>query len=278
MKSTSLASIALELIWFSSDFRERLVACFDVFLDDSGTHNESPFRVMGGFISDKEGCRALGESWREILDRYGIECFHMTDFENREKGFKHLSDFQRRSLLNELLATIRKNVRAGIAGAVPVVLYDKIIPPSLKGKIDDPLTIAFRLCLLLSHAWAKECSSVDDALAHMVESRQGVGRLSDAFHEWQRSGGRLRFKYKLESLNIFKKKVEALQAADLMAYESWKEMVNSQEKKFNVRYPLKTLIEGIPCRLYDADEKLLRGVLSDYQQRTVRARRCHKQR
>lgn len=55
------------------------VVLIEAYFDESGTHDGSPVMVIGGFLIESEEARKLELAWKVMLDRYGIEFFHMTD-------------------------------------------------------------------------------------------------------------------------------------------------------------------------------------------------------
>ena len=50
----------------------------DAYFDDSGTHQGSPAISVAGYMSTPDRWKRFESEWRETLDAYGVEFFHMT--------------------------------------------------------------------------------------------------------------------------------------------------------------------------------------------------------
>ena len=93
-----------------------LTSYFDASGDNAATHGVT----VGGYVSDVRAWSRFSIRWREVLDEYGIEHFHMTDFVAGGKGFERFRkkpDLQA-EVLSKLVRVIRKNVRKSFATSV----------------------------------------------------------------------------------------------------------------------------------------------------------------
>lgn len=93
-----------------------LTSYFDASGDNAGTHGVT----VGGYVSDVRAWGRYTKRWREVLDEYGIEDFHMTDFVAGGPGFERFRkqpDLQA-EVLAKLVSVVRKNVRMSFASSV----------------------------------------------------------------------------------------------------------------------------------------------------------------
>ncbi|MGE0863355.1 MAG: hypothetical protein AB7P34_05565, partial [Vicinamibacterales bacterium] len=93
-----------------------LTSYFDASGDNAGTHGVT----VGGYVSDVRAWGRFSVRWREVLDEYGIEHFHMTDFVAGGKGFERFRkkpDLQA-EVLGKLARVVRKNVRKSFATSI----------------------------------------------------------------------------------------------------------------------------------------------------------------
>jgi hypothetical protein len=56
-----------------------LVELLECYFDESGSHDGSPILCVGGYVFEREHCKALDLGWKQILDQYQLPFFHMTD-------------------------------------------------------------------------------------------------------------------------------------------------------------------------------------------------------
>jgi hypothetical protein len=97
------------------------------YFDESGTHKDSKVFVIGGYVADDLQWEKFTEMWCKILSDFGLQDFHMTDFENRRKHFKHLSNSERRILISRLIGCMKVRIRIGFATAFYASTLNKII-------------------------------------------------------------------------------------------------------------------------------------------------------
>ena len=51
----------------------------EAYFDESGTHRDSPLMCVTGYIIDADQCRRFQTEWDEVLSKYGVPYFHMSD-------------------------------------------------------------------------------------------------------------------------------------------------------------------------------------------------------
>src|SRR4030088_1980187 len=73
------------------------------YFDESGHHASTRVVAMGGAIAGPNQWGEHRQRWKETLGRYGVNVFHMTDFENRQGEFLGWNENRRRELLSDLM-------------------------------------------------------------------------------------------------------------------------------------------------------------------------------
>ena len=81
----SYVAQSLRLAWPSSYSGARLVTALTAYLDAGRT---SSVLTVAGYVSDDDRWQSFEAEWQDILAGYGIEFFHTTDFEARQKDYK----------------------------------------------------------------------------------------------------------------------------------------------------------------------------------------------
>jgi hypothetical protein len=80
------------------------------FLDDSGTDDKRPLCIGGG-VSPAAEWMQLEQKWTQVLQRYEVKVFHMTDVESLRKEFREWTVEKKDSFLSELVAIVIKHVQ-----------------------------------------------------------------------------------------------------------------------------------------------------------------------
>ncbi|MGA2605825.1 MAG: hypothetical protein ABSH01_00025 [Terriglobia bacterium] len=57
---------------------------YRAYFDDSGHPDDQEAVVVAGFIASEHDWFFFEREWQDILDREGMESFHMTDFEKKQ--------------------------------------------------------------------------------------------------------------------------------------------------------------------------------------------------
>ncbi len=91
-----------------------------LFLDDSGTHVGSSVMSLGGFIARQDRWAMFEAEWAAALADYGLEWFHITDFENRRGAFKSWSENKRINRLSRLLTIANRTAGASVGMSIDV--------------------------------------------------------------------------------------------------------------------------------------------------------------
>jgi Protein of unknown function (DUF3800) len=121
-------------------------------MDESGTHDESEFASLAGYVDHSDRWAEFENEWKAVLARYCVEEFHLTDFENRYKEFAwqnywFLPDRElRHPLLRDLIKAIDPPSRLRVGATISIRDYHNIIPDSLKLKF-HPYYFLFAKCV-----------------------------------------------------------------------------------------------------------------------------------
>jgi hypothetical protein len=217
-----------------------MVSLATVYLDESGTHASSSIVTVAGFLSNVDKWATFSNDWNEALRASNIRCFHMTDFENRRGEFDGWTEDIRKPLLNKLLTIIQEHTFWSVGSNIETSLYDSLLGIEAK-----------KLCggaygAVALHCWrlfGEKLKIIDGWMNCIMESgAKGFGAIQliysedSHFPEWSND-------HRILSLSIDNKiNSPPLQAADILAYEIWKErtrILNREPRK--MRYPYKIL-------------------------------------
>lgn len=212
-------------------------AMIRVYMDDSGTHLDSPYCLIAGYWGGHGQWVKFEREWKNVLDKYHVPEFHAKtywardDKQERIGPYKGWDNERRKKFLFSLLTVIGNHKIYPFAHGVHRSEWNKQTPAERQvfcgasGRLqapDNPMYMAFSTCILRTirycrpgvvmhfvfdsnrntNAWATICYSELKNLMSR-EGREGAGNLGD-----------LTF--------ADSKRALPLQAADLLAYEAYK--------------------------------------------------------
>lgn len=228
-----------------------------MYCDESGTHAGSPYFVVAGYISADDQWEKFSVEWQGVLDRYGIDCFHMTDFENRQGAFKTMRTADRKIFFEKLLMFARLRTRKAIPGVVLKSNYEELITDQYREDIGSIYTLCANVCLRGVHNWAGE-NARDEPIAFVFEQgAEHCKEILEAFSKAQKDP-QFSVNFKLASLKFEnRREVIPLQVADLLAYEVWKNVCNDLlPNPRPVRWPL-TRLSNVPIQIWEVTKQSL---------------------
>jgi hypothetical protein len=82
---------------------------FITYLDESGTHSESPVLIMGGIVGRLGQWVEYDKKWARLRKRHGFSCFHSVELKNTDGEFKDWSGWSKRQLILDLDKHQNKN-------------------------------------------------------------------------------------------------------------------------------------------------------------------------
>jgi hypothetical protein len=74
----------------------------NVCIDESGTHGQSPFMVMGGIAARPDQWAVYNQKWNRLLTNNCLEYFHSKLLRSSGGAFQGWSDFSKRKLITEI--------------------------------------------------------------------------------------------------------------------------------------------------------------------------------
>lgn len=247
------------------------VGSYSFYCDESGGHAGSPVLVIAGWLGEDSWWREFNKDWQAVLDTYGIDSFHMNKFENRKGAYERISGSDRRDLLNGLLRCVTNRLEAGVFGAVNIPAHERMITAGHKQRLGSSYTFCAMVCMDTLRRWCVD-NNFDGSIAYVYEAGAlHSGEFKDAYDRALKNEV---FKANRRHAGFrFGDKTEApLGAADLLAYEVYKDILNNiGGRPRGMRYPVGSLlVAGFePYGVYCNEEGLERLVSSKTVQGSV---------
>ena len=203
------------------------------YLDETGHSSDERqrFNGMAGFLAQKDEWERVEKKWMATLKLFGIPFFHMKDFAHSRGSFAGWSEPKRRQLFGKLLTHLES------INPIPIgVIFDmeafRRLPPEKLKHLTEPYMLS--------------CSAMLSLTGGMLDAIGVKTRTTIIFSEQVefRQCARDYYRYAVSRDSVVSKliappefgdmrEVVPLQAADIMAYELYKEcdrQVNSSSR------------------------------------------------
>jgi hypothetical protein len=107
-------------------FLDKVMAVYQAFFDESGTHADSPIVAVAGAIGEAAQWQAKAAAWESVLSAHGVRSYHATDYNTKNGEFtaKRFDDEQRIHFSGELSDVLRSEPLFGVGAVMEVAEYE----------------------------------------------------------------------------------------------------------------------------------------------------------
>jgi hypothetical protein len=199
-----------------------MVADFTLYCDESYTYPpDSRLYTVAGYLSTDVQWSKFRKEWRRILEAERLDHFHMVDFQACKPPFDSWSKDKRISFLTSLHSVIHKRTIMSFATTADIEEFETLTSEQKKALV-SPHIFAAKNCMKTVGFWAAENIINYPVIAYIFEEGQPHQRQLNQFVKTLTDEDTWFFR--MASLTFAKKKLNPLQAADVVAYESTKEI------------------------------------------------------
>jgi Protein of unknown function (DUF3800) len=215
----------LSQLVFPLNARERVMCMLAAYFDESGTHAGSPVICMSGYVAGVEQWIDFSRNWQDVLkpysEKYGIDCFHMTDFEARQPPFDKLGKHERINLIESLIRIINSRIQYGVGVGFLQADFDRAFK-GMEDMVCGAWGLCASICLTVLHSWA-DLKSYDEPFAYIFEQGARHSGAFKAAYDKSQIEAKAGKEYRLGSFTLDdRRRALPLQAADILAYEAYK--------------------------------------------------------
>ncbi len=165
-----------------------------VYIDESGTHDQATIIVMAGFLSSSDHWRKFEMDWNAVLNpasELGASpqhrVFHATDClgTNGYKDFAGWSKEERNALVEKLISVVRNYPLLSFASAFALEDYNAVVPKWIRDKWKHPYYLSMFHSVNLLKVNRQELSlPVNERFAFVFGHKPGfVGLLRELYNE-----------------------------------------------------------------------------------------------
>jgi hypothetical protein len=216
-------------------FRESLVMSIELYLDETGTHDETgrhhgaEVAGVAGWLATREGWARFYAEWQAALDAFHVPVFHFSELNQHHRKddptWTYYGWDQPRfdNFVFELIRIARDNSIVGVGGFVATAEFNELVAPVLSREIRHPYYAAFPLCLRkLREALAEFNVPPEEDVLVFMEEQNEFKKLTDELYDDFRRSYDLQHQSFPDIVRRSKTKYLPLQAADLLAFRGRK--------------------------------------------------------
>lgn len=228
-------------LFLSASARERrdtIAGMLRAYCDESGKHDAARIIVVAGYVASAAEWNRFSRAWKKIVRRLPSGSFHASDFECSLGSFK--GAFTRSEvdeIQAQLISVVSDHEIVGHFSGVNRRAFDRF-ETRIKGarrKYASPYFLCFQHIVEL-------CCQHGDTSFIFDRQDEFRGRASEIFDSMKGDGSTLHYKARIGTLGFSdRQKVAPLQAADLLAYESYKWLDRTQHGLSPPRWQWKML-------------------------------------
>jgi hypothetical protein len=196
--------------------------------DDSGTHQSSRTVTVAGYVGQVAAWKRFSREWNKVLKEFGVQQMHRADLEafgGEYKRTKGWNEERRKKFLQRLYPIIDGHVKEPIGSAVIVEDFESIVPTDLKNRLGGAYGWCANHCITAINVWCAQ-RKYNRPIQYVFEAgTAGYGQVEKMIQELY-SNQNDREKYRIRGWSFQDKSVTPLQAADVLAYEGFKQIEN----------------------------------------------------
>jgi hypothetical protein len=197
-----------------------------IYCDDSGTSANNKVAVVAGYIGSVFQWRRFNSEWQTLLDSEGVKVMHRVNLETFHGEFKEWNPDRRTAFVKEAQVIIKRRTYGSLGAAVIKADFESVMPEWVQKLYGGPYGWCAQDCIVGSRRWREEHPHGDDSIDWVFEAgTEGTGQVM-AMLDSLFTNPMERPQYRINSWTFAGKNVLPLQAADVVAYESFKHMEN----------------------------------------------------
>jgi hypothetical protein len=251
-----LAHLASAL--FAFDAKERLMAFITGYFDESSdAQTNSPLvYTVAGYVSTDVKWLDFQKEWKAVLDRENLLHFSMKELSKIKKS-KNWTIEQETSFLQELHSIIKKTYLCGFS--VSLILNDyNSFSDEIKSQLGSPHFLTTAFLMLLISSWTSDNNLKEPILYVFEKGDEGKDNDLDFWFN-EIFTPEMRNFFRIESFAFREKKFTPLQSADILAYETRKDINRRYliEKPRDMRKSLENIIDWTQNRWAIVDKVTL---------------------
>jgi hypothetical protein len=169
------------LMHYSRDPRKMSLA-LTCYCDDSGSHDESEFAVVGAVLMNKPRFIEFQPEWEKLLKEFRIDKLHITDFVRPYGKYCSMRSEMKKALFASAAKVINRHKRYSLSIAIPRSDFHSLLSEEVADALIGPYGLAFFSAVILNKD-AAIIWKLNNRIAYLVDvGRRDLHRQMTAAH------------------------------------------------------------------------------------------------
>jgi hypothetical protein len=209
----------------------RMSLALTCYCDDSGSHDESEFAVVGALLMSKPRYTEFNSAWRKLLKEFRIDKVHMQDFVRPYGRHCAMAPEMKKALFATVAANVNLHKRYSVSIAIPRADFNSLLSKDVSKSLMGPYAMAFFSTVIMNRD-AHLLWKLNNRVAYLVD----VGRKD--LHEQMTAAHAIQIRLEQAKGQDFTgamaadtdDRIYALQAADAIAWTYHRELTASDDE------------------------------------------------
>ncbi len=217
------------------------MAIVSAYFDDSGTHDDSLAVVVAGYLLSTEKSAGFTREWGDLLVEAGLTHWHQVNFAHSVREYAGWMEEKRVKFMRRATEIINDTVIGGVVCGVNAAAF-KELSSEFPAPPDTPYPFCAMVCFKHIEKWAAEYPHSDPIDCIFESGTKGHGEIAKMVEELMSDEDGERLKFRLGAVRFEgKKETLPVQAADILAYEFYREAQNGGHVTDEIRQIRKSL-------------------------------------
>jgi hypothetical protein len=206
------------------------------YFDDSGTSPSNHVAAVAGYVGSVAQWERFNIEWKQLLSEFGVKAMHRSALESSKGEFFGWTSAKKIEFIVRAQKIIKKRTYLPVGSAVIKADFDEVIPKRMREHAGGHFGWCVTETLALANRWAqnrKHADPIDWVFEAGTKGQPKVNEMFNRLYAIPEARKRLR----INSWSFRDKSLLPLQAADVVAYETYKFVQNQvvDSGKFPVR-------------------------------------------
>ena len=202
-----------------------LMGILSSYFDDSGTDAGSRTAVVAGYVGSDFQWKRFADRWTTALAAEHVSVMRRSSLENFKGEFlTGWNDSRRTAFVKRLHSIIKTCTYSAVAAVVVKEDFERVMPRWVHELMGGPYGWCAFMCVFAMRGWCQEKNHSGPVNWIFESGTEGAQQVMQMFQAIEFAG--LKENYQVGALAFAGKEVKPLQAADLVAYETFKHAEN----------------------------------------------------
>ena len=207
-----------------------LFAMITAYFDDSGTSAQNDVAAVGGYLATTYQWDRFIPRWKQLLKDYDVKQMHRTDLETWKREFtedRGWGPTRRKKFISRAQEIIKQHTYVAVGSAVIKKDFEEVLPLPVRKFFGGAYGWCAHECIIAAGMWCEKSKHNEPIDWVFEKGTVGSGQIQFYFNKCSETSDLTKMtRVQPGGWSFYGKDVIPLQAADVMAYEIFKQVKN----------------------------------------------------